>query len=232
MLKVKAFHKLSSLTFKAMSIPEIPERISFPYLEKVHVNSSDLKDFVAFEKWHAPRLKEISLSRHVELQRFKGIDPFLKTLSTLRFTNMEIHSFEGLINKALPQLHQLAFNCVFSDRALKELQYLDLKNVKQLYLHIFLDANATHQGPTIRERKPLKNLTCFPSLFLPKVTYLALPRSIKSLTGLERLYTPKLKILDLRHCEVSSTEIQKLQRVLGPKVKILKPIKIAAVRTL
>jgi hypothetical protein len=193
----------------------------------VHVNSSGLKDLRGFQKWHAPRLKEISLSRHVELQSFKGIDPFLKTLSTLSFTNMEVHSFEGLINKAFPQLHKLAFNCVFSDRALKELQYLDLKNVKKLYLDISLYANATYPGKTIRERKRLKDLTFFPSLFLPNVTYLTLPRSIKSLAGFERFYTPKLKILDLRDVSISEAEIQKLHRQ-RPELTILSDFQMSA----
>ena len=108
-LNVKAFRSLHCLGLRATSIPKTSEeRIVLPHLNTLWISAtSSLKDFVAFEKWHAPQLKKISLSRHIELQNFKGIDPFLKTLSTLSFSNMEIHSFKGLVNKALPQLHDL-----------------------------------------------------------------------------------------------------------------------------
>jgi hypothetical protein len=232
-LKIKAFRNLRSLRFRSASIPKTSEeRIFFPYLKSLCINDNSLHDFSAFQKWDAPSLKELSLSRHMELQSFKGIDPFLKTLSSLGFTNMEIHSFKGLINKALPHFSTLELTCRLSEQALKELGELDLKNLQKLELAITLKVDSKHpaQNRGASYEHP-KDLTCFPALNLPNVVYLEIG-TVKNLEGLEKFHMPKLKILDLRHCEVSSTQIQKIQRVLGPKVKILKPIKSPAVRTL
>jgi hypothetical protein len=154
-LKVKAFQKLRTLGFRAASIPKTSEeRIVLPHLNTLWISAtSSLEDFVAFEKWHAPQLKKISLSRHIELQNFKGIDPFLKTLSTLTFHNMQIHSFEGLTNKALPQLRDLDLSCIVSDKALKHIRHLDLKNVKKLNLNVGL-------YPKSKYTRPLRKLSC------------------------------------------------------------------------
>lgn len=222
-LKVKAFRNLRFLGFRSASIPKTSHaRIFFPYLETLRISDNRLNDFTAFQKWGAPKLKEISLSRHIELQSFKGIDPFLKTLSSLSFTNMEIYSFKGLMHKALPHLYDLDLNCRLSDQALKEIKHLDLKNLKKLGLDVVLDSKSKYgkSRAGVFAKMP-KDLTCFGSLDLSNVVHLKI--YCASLAGLQRFHVPKLEVLDLSQSSISAAEIQEWQRRLGPKVKILKP---------
>lgn len=223
-LKVKAFHNLRSLGFRSARIPKTShERIFFPYLETLRISDNRLNDFDAFKKWEMPRLKKISLSRHIELQSFKGIDPFLKTLSSLSFTNMEIYSFKGLMHKALPHLYDLDLNCRLSDQALKEIKHLDLKNLKKLGLDVVLDSKSKYgkSKAGVFAKMP-KDLTCFGPLDLSNVVHLTISYCA-SLAGFERFHVPKLEVLDLSQSSISAAEIQEWQRRLGPKVKILKP---------
>jgi hypothetical protein len=64
-----------------------------------------------------------------------------------------------------------------------------------------------------------KNVACFGPLNLPNVEYIVI--ATYSLDGMEHFNVPRLKVLDLRGSDFSSTEVEKNKRKFGPKVMIL-----------
>ena len=156
------------MSLRSVSLPKgAYDRIILPYLEHLTVCDTDLTNFTALHTWNAPRLHHIFLTRHVLLKDFKGIDPWLNKLESLSFTNIELHSFEGLSDKPLPHLLYLTFNCVFSDQALEALSTLDLSSVKKLKINISLHHPGKHTSRS-NEYITLKNFLCFPPLNFPK----------------------------------------------------------------
>ena len=222
MLTVKAFSNLRSLTFRSMSIPQVPpnQHIVFSFLEKLNINDCNIRDLTVLKRWRLPQVKEIRISRHVELQSLHGIQPFLKTLTTLSFSNMGIESFEGLTYNPLPKLKHLEINARLTPKAWQELSALDLKHLEHLELAYLKNRGA--QGA--QEKKQSANGSIEISLTLPnllKLTMIYYTGPI--LNALKRFHMPKLRVLDLQHSEISIAELEQIQKYFGPNIRIIHP---------
>ena len=196
--------------------------IFFPCLERLGICCSDIKNFADFRAWKAPHLKEISLSRHIDLEDFKGISGLTPKLERLIFRNIEIKSFKGLTHLSLPYLTYGEFHCVLSDTALEELKDLDLSHLKVLRLSISLSAQSKHGVlDESAGNKKITDLSYFPHFKLSHLVYLDLSSDFTSLRGLENFFLPKLRILDVRGASISQTEINRIQTMFGPTLIIL-----------
>ena len=216
-----------SLTLKSFEPPKFSDSIPLillPRLEQLSIVNVNIKNFTSFRAWKTPNLKEIFVSRHVELKNFEGISYLSPKLEKLTFRNMDIESFKGLTHISLVSLKCVEINCLLSDTALAELKDIDFSHVKVLYLHCNLQSHSKHVAEFLGKggSKEINDLSYFPSLRLSNLVYLKLTSGITSLRGIEKFFLLKLKILDISESNVTSQEINRVQSLFGPELIILK----------